>query len=590
MRGQSPILSPAMASVDSPGSGAKQQQQQQRRWSVGRSSTPRSHFSRHSSEAFYASAEPLSGRGGRALHNASGGSGPDPDSNSVLDSGGASEARTRQYRISAARSSQADAKDRRVNAANDSELYYTVPRSLTISRKEILRRRSVRDDPEVFHSADKDQRPRTLPSIGKRARQDAERSSSGLKKVSRQDILRRRASVEESLQSKKDVGRSSSSFQNSSRTAKDNRDSFRPSTLPKVLHSSRNARQLEEYAYSRTKETAVEGKGREAPIYGRIRRRKMSLPTGATTLRDSTAPSSILTRYPRTKTNGESRAETSTKAVRHLRDPVPDPPNRSRYADDVTDDIYAKVARKVSKQVQSPTEKLEAIDRTVSRQRIISNADYMDSLERRMHQDRDQDVVKIKHHAILVSKADIERMRNYKVGRSDVENAKTSRRVDTTSSMKRDSKTDSWSRNKYPRRDSTWTNEKQIKYRSKSQSGLAVEEQRDNSKAAVKSMTLPSYVKLRRKTSTELPVQNADEQRKASNGGTLTKQSKERSNYVRKTATRASTHVRAFSDANSTHSNSPDMPLSIFGFCTGKRKTQASSMARNFPSWNLKTV
>jgi hypothetical protein len=229
----------------------------------------------------------------------------------------------------------------------------------------------------------------------------------------------------------------------------------------------------------------------------------------------------------------------------------------------------------------------------MSRRRIISNADYMDSLERRMHQDRDQDIVKIKHHAILVSKADIERMRNFKVGRSDLENTKTSCCMDSISSMRKDSKTDSWSSNKYPRKDSMWTNEKQIqKYRSKSQSGLVMEERKKNSKTAIKSTTLPNYVKLRRKIgSTELPMQNADEQRKTSNNGTLTKQSKERSNYVRKTtATRVSTHVRAFSDVNSTHSNSPDMPLSIFGFCTGKRKAQASSVARNSSSWNLKTV
>lgn len=409
VRGRLPIFPAEMANVDSPGSSVKQQQQQQRRrWSVGRSSTSRSHFSPHSSEAFYASAEPLSGgRSGRALHNASG-SGPDPDSNSALDSCAPEVGNRHQYRASARRPSQ-DAGDRRaIVTRDDCETFYTVPRGLAVSRKEILRRRCVKDDAETLHPAPEkdDKRPRTLPSIGRRTHQDTERTPSLLRRISRQDILRRRASIEASSRPK-DVARTSSSFSNSGRAAKEDRDLSRPSTLPKIVHASRTPR-LEEYSSSKTREAA----GREAPIYGRIRRRKMSLPTGAATMRDSTTPSSTLTRFSKTKTSGE-RAETSTKIVRHLRDPVPDPPDRSRCTDDVScDDIYVKIGRKTSRHTPHE-ERLEPNDRTMSRRRIISNVGQMDSLERRMHQDRDQHVVKVKHDAILVSKADIDRLSNF---------------------------------------------------------------------------------------------------------------------------------------------------------------------------------
>lgn len=559
--------------------GSSAKQQQRRRWSVGRSSTPRSHFSLHSSEAFYASAEPLSaGRGGRALHNASG-NGPDPDSNSALDFCAPEAVGRQQYRASARRPSQ----DHDQRARSDRETYYTVPRGLAVSRKEILRRRCGKDDAETLHPApERDQvekRPRTLPSMGRRARQDAEHTSSLLKRVSRQDILRRRATVEASSQSK-DVARMPSG---PGRSVKEDRDLARPSTLPKIVHVSRTAR-LEEYSSTRTRETA----GREAPIYGRIRRRKMSLPTGAATLRDSATPSSTLTRFSRTRASGE-RTDGSTK-VRHLRDPVPDPPDRSRCADDVSrDDIYVKVARKASRQA-SHEERLEPIDKTISRRKIISNAYQVDSLERRMHQDRDQDVVRVRHDAILVSKADIDR-HNFKMEKNDQEDRRTVCRADSAWSARKDSKTDSWSRNKCPHRDSTWTSERQTRCRPKSQSELLTKGQTEGSKTGIRSTTLPSYMKIGRKTSTgNPPAGNLDEQRRASTSGVLTKQSKERSNYVRKTATRVPTHARAFSDANSARSNSPDASSSIFGFCTGKRRIQTTSVARRSSSWNLKTV
>lgn len=607
VRDRSSTFPTAMANMDSPGPSTKQQQR--RRWSMGRSSTSRSHFSLHSSEAFYANAEPLSGgRDGRALHNASC-SGPDPDSNSALDSC-APETGTRQQLRTSTRQPSRDSSDRRaIVTKNDGEIFYTVPHGLAISRKEILQRRCIKNNVDTIHpTPEKNQvekRPTTLPSIGRRTRQDTECTSSFLKRVSRQDILRRRANVE-NLQLK-NVAKTG--IPSSGHVAKENRDISRPSTLPKILHASKTSRP-EEYSSSRTRETA----GREAPIYGRIRRRKMSLPTGVATLRDSTTSSSTLTRFSKTRASGErtdtlrdsttpsntltrTRAsgeyvDTSTKVVRHLRDPVPNPPDWSRCANVSRDDIYVKITRKPPRQA-SHEERLEPMDRTMSRRRIINNVDNMDSLERRMHQDRDQDVVRVKHDAILVSKADIERLRNFKTERNDV---KTSCRVDSAWSARKDSKTDSWSRNKCHPKDSTWTSEKQARCRPKSQTELLTKEQTEGSKMAMKSMTLPSYVKIGRKTSTSgnLPARNVDEQRRTSTSEVLTKQSKERSNYVKKTTTHIPTripmHIRTFSDANSARSNSPDTSSSIFGFCTGKRRLQPSSATRRSPSWNLKTV
>ncbi|XP_070527973.1 uncharacterized protein [Cardiocondyla obscurior] len=563
---------------------AESRQQQRRRWSAGRSSTPRSHFSPHTSEAFYVSTEPLSGdRGGRALHNASGnGGGPDPDSNSVLDFC-APEAGGRQYRSSGRRPSQND--HRATVARNDREIFYTVPRGgLAVSRKEILRRRCAKDDAEALYlGSERDEieaRPRTLPSIGRKARQETERASSLSKKVSRQDILRRRASIEANSQLK-DVTKAFSDLASSGRPTKEDRELPRPSTLPKIIHASKTSR-LEEYS-TRTRETV----GREAPIYGRIRRRKMSLPTGTATSRDSATPSSTLTRFSKTKASGSG--DTSTKAVRRLRDPVPDSPDRSKYNDVSRDDVYVKMTRKTSMQA-SHKERLEPIDKTMSRRRIIGNVNQMDSLDRRMHQDRDQDVVRVKHDAILVSKADIDRLRNFKTERSNLADGRTCR-IDSTWSARKTSKTDSWSRNSCVDKDSTWTSERNASCRPKSQTELSTKGQTERgSRTEVRSTTLPSYMKSKRKTSTgNPPARNTDEQRRVSTSGVLTKQSKERSNYVRKTASRVPTHVRTFSDVNRVHSYSPDASSSIFGFCTGKRKIQAS-VTRRSPSWNMKTV
>ncbi|XP_029046871.1 unconventional myosin-XV isoform X2 [Osmia bicornis bicornis] len=103
--------------------------------------------------------------------------------------------------------------------------------------------------------------------------------------------------------------------------------------------------------------------------------------------------------------------------------------------------------------------------------------------------------------------------------------------------------------------------------------------------------TLPSYVKSSRKCSTESPPGIECHGKLSKETAISTKQSKERSNYVKK----SNSHVRAFSDANSGRSSSPVTTSSIFGFCTGKRKVQSSSNGAakietvSSPTWNVKT-
>ncbi|KZC05600.1 Unconventional myosin-XV [Dufourea novaeangliae] len=105
--------------------------------------------------------------------------------------------------------------------------------------------------------------------------------------------------------------------------------------------------------------------------------------------------------------------------------------------------------------------------------------------------------------------------------------------------------------------------------------------------------TLPSYVKSSRKCSIEKPQGTECHRKLSKETGISSKQSKERSNYVKKSAT---SHVKAYNDANSGRTNSPVTTSSIFGFCTGKRKVQPSNSGEtkvesppSYPTWNVKT-
>ncbi|XP_076390888.1 unconventional myosin 10A isoform X2 [Megachile rotundata] len=250
----------------------------------------------------------------------------------------------------------------------------------------------------------------------------------------------------------------------------------------------------------------------------------------------------------------ERAVDVEFKTTRHLRDPVPDAPyypatlplvdmrtNPHRNA------LYAKVSRKTKSQAHDNKADTKAgVDgrveselepgRTMSRKRIIEN----------MKEDKDSGEIQSEFQSESQSK-------HFEKEKNAVDSNRTKRR-------------------------------------SKSQSRL-IENFRSTHReidAVTRLATLPSYVKSSRKCSTESPpgIECHGKTTKE-----MSKQSKERSNYVKK----SNGHARTFSDANSGRSISPVTTSSIFGFCTGKRKVQNSSngAAKNeivsCPTWNVKT-
>lgn len=446
-----------------------------------------------------------------------------------------------------------------------------------------------RIDSSMAEKGEEVERPRTLPSTAKRSSKECSSKpcfQSG-RKISRQEILRRRASVDVPVavvcrgrgevegkveSSEVKGGKPSSSFprKNVPRPRnegwggkEDERESKsvcdflavtsklqditrglvpRPSTLPKIIHTSRSARiSAEDWASPRLAKDAVR---REPPVYGRIRRRKSSLPSNAGTLRGSAVD--VL----------EFRAS----STRHLRDPVPDTPYRSPASTDTGprgNAIYAKVCRKTWKGLQSQGGKADSKDsgdnrvegevdggRTMSRRRIIENT----------RENKGDDSVEIQGESRSESQNDAAEARGGK--RRESNEAEIDSRICKDAARRGGSKC---------------------------QSGLTEREIGASRLAA----TLPSCVKSSRKCLAEAQPRIDGK----SSTGIPTKRSKERSNYVKK-----SSHVRAYSDANSGRSNSPVTTSSIFGFCTGKRKVQSINSAGKVesvsicPTWNVKTV
>ncbi|CAD1476340.1 unnamed protein product [Heterotrigona itama] len=617
-----------------------------------RSSTSRNRFSSRNmrSDAFYAGVEPLSVR--RALHNSAG---PDPHTNSAPNSSGSTE-RVKRQPLTSARPTTAQEHVRR-------ELFYTIPRDVAVSRREILRRcskeKEARPSSEwrlvVSDNLDEEQRerPRTLPSIARRSRREATSKGAavshsgvqGYRKVSRQDILCRRASVdasvvgisrgrgagvspgqEERIESSEAKGaafaRSSAGRpRNVPRPGnrwpgwgrEDERESRsvcdflavtsklqditrglvpRPSTLPKIIHhASRSARiGGDDWNNPRLAKDAVR---KEPPVYGRIRRRKTSLPSNG----GSVVSLNTLTRtgYPKP---GSIRIRERAVDVefrtttRHLRDPVPDTPyyysaTLPLVADMRTNPqrgaIYAKVSRRTSKSRQNTENKVQvtrddSVDgiegetstgrRTMSRKRIIENT--------RDSYGGGGGSIKIQSDGFQ-SEGRGKRESNETSG---VESNRT--RESDKSGASEESGGD---RRDFRSKDATQTS------RSKP---ARVENfrstQREIGTAARSATTLPSCVKSSRKYSMEGTPGPIDCPRKLPKETSVSsRRGKERSNYVKKSAR---SHVRAYSDANSGRSNSPVATSSIFGFCTGKRKVQSSSKvecASTCPTWSVET-
>lgn len=637
-----------------------------------RSSTSKNRFSSRNtrSEAFYAGVEPLSVR--RALHNSTG---PDPDTNSAPNSSGSTERVRRNHASGRPRNlDQSVGPEYSPKSSKqpiqETTTYHTVPRDVAVSRREILRRCSKdkespasKSSDESHHrwkrEVDKDQpeRPRTLPSIARKSNKDPGKiaqSTVGYRKISRQDILRRRASVDvpvgisrgrsngeekvESSEVKGAAAKSSSSFpknvprpRNPGWGKEDERESRsvcdflavtsklqditrglvpRPSTLPKIIHASRSVRIGEDWASPRLAKDAVR---KEPPVYGRIRRRKTSLPSNAGTIRSSLLSLNTLTRYPKPGSIHVRERAVDVEfrtTTRHLRDPVPDTPYYSATLPIVDmrtssqrNAIYAKVSRKTSKGLQSHDNKTDSKDsgegriveaelefgqRTMSRRRIIENT--KDSYGEQSSS-KTEDSVEIQAEFRSESHESYQSRDLEVYGRqeSNEGHADRSKETDTvvTGGDRRDSRLEGiWTRSRYA-----------AKNRSKSQSRLIENfrsTQREIGTVTRLATTLPSYVKSSRKCSTESPPGIGCHRKLLKESGISSKQSKERSNYVKKSA---ASHVRAYSDANSGRSNSPVTTSSIFGFCTGKRKIHSSSNSAakvesvsTYPTWNVETV
>ncbi|KOX71526.1 hypothetical protein WN51_02395, partial [Melipona quadrifasciata] len=571
-----------------------------------RTSTSGNRFSSRNtrSDAFYAGVEPLSVR--RALHNSAG---PDPDTNSAPNSSGSAERVRRQPTSARPRNLDPTAaaqehgvvgKSGRALAGVRREVFYTIPRDVAVSRREILRRcNKEKESPsgagrerwrrvsnvDDLDAEEQRERPRTLPSIARRSRKEAagtaahQPGSQGYRKVSRQDILRRRASVdapvgisrgrggggvshgqEERIESSEAKGgafaRSSAGCpkprnaprpRNAGWGREDERESRsvcdflavtsklqditrglvpRPSTLPKIIHhASRSARIGDDWSNARLTKDAVR---KEPPVYGRIRRRKTSLPSNGGTINRGSAV--------------------------HLRDPVPDTPYYSATLPlvDVRTNpqrgaIYAKVSRRTSKNRQN--EDNDGVDvvvggiegetgtgrRTMSRKRIIENR----------RDSKVDDSIKIQSEG---QRARVDRSKESDKSGASEENG--------------------GDRRDFRSKDATQTS------RSKSARDRPIENfrstQREIGTATRFAATLPSCVKSSRKYPSEGTPAPIDRQRKlAKETSASSKRGKEKSIYAKKSAR---SHVRAYSDANSGRSNSPVATSSIFGFCTGKRK------------------
>lgn len=453
-----------------------------------------------------------------------------------------------------------------------------------------------------------EERPRTLPSTARRCGKESwwKPVQSG-RKISRQEILRRRASVDvpiasalvaitsrgsgnaeervvESSEVKGGGGPPSSSClprksvprpRSNGWGKEDERESKsvcdllavtsrlqditrglvpRPSTLPKIIHASRSARiSAEDWANPRLAKDAVR---REPPVYGRIRRRKSSLPSNAATLRRASC--------------GADSVEFRT-STRHLRDPVPDtPPYHPSPASIGTSSphgnaIYAKVYRKTSKGLQSQGGKADSKDSGDNRVEGEVGVDRGRAMSRRriVEGGRD-DSVEVRGE----SRSGSQSLKNSaQGGKRESGEATSGERAEIDSGCK-----DSAARRG-----------------TRPRSGL-VENFRSTEReigASRLATTLPGCVKSSRRCLAETRPKGIDGKSPIS-----TKRSKERSNCVKKTGS----HVRAYSDANSGRSNSPVTTSSIFGFCTGKRKVHSTNSAGKVesvsvcPTWNVKTV
>lgn len=132
----------------------------------------------------------------------------------------------------------------------------------------------------------------------------------------------------------------------------------RPSTLPKIASSRHNRGDHQnEYANTSTRSSIRDSTNKqEAPIYGRIRRRKASVPNLANT---SYSQSATRNGVGDSNSIGEATLSRARKTHRSIRDPASDPPN------------YGMLDYRSASGTSLPN----LPQRTMSRRRIIDNAE-----------------------------------------------------------------------------------------------------------------------------------------------------------------------------------------------------------------------
>ena len=512
-----------------------------------------------------------------------------------------------------------------------------LPQGHPISRKEIIRRCSKSEEDSVTkyngslrsgwrRPSEKQEnsrsdlsqdssfrRPTTLPSIRKRLSNE---STGYPRRVSRQEIIKRRSGpddLHEGSQRRKSYSGIDSEFREHPRTpfvknisgfsrsrilarsreihknsgAEDSRSVCefgnsevgtllpRPSTLPKITHSGKSSRYNEDRSLARSN---MELGKKEAGIYGRIRRRKASLPNVShdqdvprTTSRDQDVSRRSSGRYGdmRKQVSG-SRDSISTseisfqrKTYRSIRDPVNDPVYRPRSLLDLEEVerkggvIYRRAASsrnfqghedgresRVDNERRNPDD-VCTVHRTMSRRRIISNVEVRDSKTVKKKKARNflepENEDEVYSHTLPGTSYDLERIKRRRslIGKNN-------------NPPKGNLKTENPDRFR-------WS--KSIIGDLESRTSFC-EFPSDRGDESV-SRTLPTYVKKSRNSFIPLRIDTK------SHSSITLKLTKERTNQVRKSV---GSHARTFSDANSARSNSPGMSTSIFAFCTGKRK------------------
>ncbi|KAK0083093.1 hypothetical protein PV325_009335 [Microctonus aethiopoides] len=506
------------------------------------------------------------------------------------------------------------------------------------------------DENDRVHNYYLDSRPSTLPSIRRKSKKLMDNYASGFvetRRVSRQEILNRRTSFEaprtpiqvairrksNSLletgrvinSERKDETRrideftkqSSSSYlknaTNTRNTGKRREGSLgrrggarsvadfltvsnqlrditrglvpRPSTLPKIIHSSRNLR-----SESTTDWCAVrppkESASREAPIYGKIRRRKLSLPVVSreSILRRST---NSLKLY-RERDIDSTEDEFDDRILNNFRQSLNDHSEMKLDCKKISGKILRKSSSSKSstyqendvkldgrnKILQSNEKKSESIGkelRAVSRRRIIDNVEVVGTSYKSLGSNNK-----------LKTKQEIDYVTiNFAISSKTTDHHKESRSLMKTGVNESENRVirDARKIRNNQSTISTWHN---VKSRT-SNNGNRPQSRNKSRETSVISTTLPLYTKSPRKnsnsitstTSTKVTSKTLENRQTidSKNPRLSTKLTKDRTNFVKKSV--KNPHSKSLSDIHNAQSVSPAPSTSIFGFCTGRRKVSS---------------